>query len=542
MAVHGYVTHAAHNRRFTAWLVVAYLFAFQLLGAFALTLFILFFDPDHSIITNPGGYALRYALPIAALSAFLFWRMYRGHARFLTHALGVRLVSRADEPRFVRIAEEQCTALGVRFPRFGVIEAVEPNVATAGEGSKSGLIAVTRGLLDLLDDDELAAVLAHEASHIRQGDTRLLAANHALMRTAVLFQTHNPLRLEDWRQMIIPLLMPPMLLLILAGNFATMVSMRLAFAARRGLKVGRDHVADGEAVRVTHFPEALFSALEKVGGRGAFEGSRAVEGLLFDGPVDHDGGTHSPVADRMTAIAALGRDMMDPNRQRRDTRAPVQGARPVFGRNRRHLPATLPETRTATAFARAESLRPPEQPPTPTLRMTWLWITDREEFWRWQHACIAWYEWRADDRRNAIGLTPKMILPVAVTCTFLLVFHWPADGDLSKLKNIFNPTVLVEIAQEMNGGTFCSGPSYPDGRCAGEGVGKLRTVDPPAVDAANARVGGVFTDKPKPGLSSAGSPPDRSMALLPFMMMCLIVVGIFRPSWLRKLFGVVERK
>jgi len=50
------------------------------------------------------------------------------------------------------------------------------------------LIAVTRGLLDTLDDDELAAVLAHEASHIRHGDTKLLAANHALMRTAVVLQ------------------------------------------------------------------------------------------------------------------------------------------------------------------------------------------------------------------------------------------------------------------------------------------------------------------------------------------------------------------
>jgi Zn-dependent protease with chaperone function len=194
--VHGYVTHARRNRRFTFWLVAAYVAAFQLIGAFASALFILVFDPSHTILTNPGGYALRYGIPIALLSLFLFRRMYRGHADFVMGALAVRAVTRAEEPRFVAIAEAQCTALGVRFPRFGLIEAEEPNALTVGEGSAKGLIAVTRGLLDRLDDDELAAVLAHEASHIRMGDTKILAANHALMRTAILFQTHNPLRIE----------------------------------------------------------------------------------------------------------------------------------------------------------------------------------------------------------------------------------------------------------------------------------------------------------------------------------------------------------
>ncbi len=206
MEVHGYITHAAHNRRFTAWLVLGYVLAFELIGAFALTMPLLQFDHEHTILSNPVGYAVRYAVPIAVFAGLVFWWMYRGHAKAVTHQLGVQIVTRADEPRFVQVAEEQCTALGVRLPRFGIIEAGELNAVTVGEGPNRGLIAVTRGLLDTLDDDELAAVLAHEASHIRQGDTKLLAANHALMRTAVVMQMQNPLRFENWRQMIIPLL------------------------------------------------------------------------------------------------------------------------------------------------------------------------------------------------------------------------------------------------------------------------------------------------------------------------------------------------
>jgi Zn-dependent protease with chaperone function len=525
MAIHGYVTHAARNRRFTAWLVAAYLVAFQLIGAFALTMFLLIFDEEHTILSNPGGYAVRYALPIAALTGYMFWRMYRGHSRYVTRRLNVRMVERSDEPRFVQVAEEQCTALGVRVPRFGIIEVDEPNVVTVGEGPNAGLIAVTRGLLDLLDDDELAAVLAHEASHIRQGDTKLLAANHALMRTAVIMQTHNPLRVDDWRQMIIALALPPMLLVMLAGGATTMFSMKLARVARRGLKVGRDHVADGEAIRVTHYPEALIDALRKVGGRGAFEGSHAVEGLLFDGPADHDGGSHSAVQDRIAAIGALGGAMRNPGRRRRDTRA---GAiqRPAFGL--RLAKVAVP------AFARDKTGRPLEQPPTPTLGMLWLYFTDREAFWRWQHACIAWQEWRTDDHRNMFGLTPRMVLPVVVTLGLLLGFHWPADGDLYKLKDAFRPTLMVEIARQVNSGPFCNGEPSTERVCRrpAENAAAGRPAAP--WDAAAHRA----SERPAAEPMAPILPP----IFMPIFLLSLIVVAIFRPGLLKKLFGVVERK
>jgi Zn-dependent protease with chaperone function len=456
MAVHGYITHAAHNRRCTAWLILGYIAAFELIGAFALIMPLLNLDHEHTILSNPLGYAVRYAIPIAAAAGFMFWVMYRGHAKAVTHALGVRIVSRQDEPRFVHLAEEQCTALGVRLPRFGIIEADEPNAVTVGEGPARGLIAVTRGLLDQLDDDELATVLAHEASHIRQGDTKLLAANHALMRTAVILQTHNPLRFENWRQMIIPVLIPPMLLILLAGSAATMFSMRLARAARRGLKLSRDYVADGEAIRVTHFPEALASAIAKVGGRGAFCGSYRVEGMLFDGPADHEGGSHPAINDRIDAINTLGRELMNPARLRRDSRVP---ARPVFGRRPRAV---------ATNYPLDASGRPLQEPRPPKGGSLWLFLTDREAFWQWQNACIAWQEWRPGDRRNAIGLAPKLIIPLGATCVVLLFLYWPANGNFSGLMSRFNPADMVELARMTHSGPFCVGPSYPDKRCPGQ--------------------------------------------------------------------------
>ena len=448
MAVHGYITHADFNRRLTRLMFAAYMVAFQLISVFVLTWLILMFDHENTVLSNPLGYALRYALPVAIATALLFWSLYRGHAESVTKSLDVTLVDKREEPRFVGIAENQCTALGVRCPRFGVIEAAEPNALTVGEGPNHGLIAVTRGLLDQLDDDELAGVLAHEASHIRQGDTKVMAANHALMRTAVLLQTHNILRIEDWRQLFIPLVIPAMLPLMLVSGMVTMAALRIARYARRGVKLARDHIADGEAVRVTQFPEALVSALQKVSGRGSFAGSDQVEAMLFDGQTDHEGGSHPSAADRATAIGELAGDLMLETRSRRDTRTKGQA--------------------TARRVSTPRPVRP-ERPKRITeeerKKLLLLFFTDRERFRKLQKQDVDACEWREDDKRNIFGLTPNLAIPTAAMSVFVLTLYWPADGDLTKFAQQVGPAALVDLADKMSVGTVCTGPSYRDGKC-----------------------------------------------------------------------------
>lgn len=529
----GYVTHAAQNQRRLKRYIVCYIAAFQLIGAFALTVPLLIFDPAHTILSDPVGYKLRYAVPLGLISALIFWYIYRGHADAVRAALHIRDVARADEPRFVSIAEEQCTALGVRAPRFGVIEVDALNALTVGEGPARGLIAVTRGLLEHLDDDELAAVLAHEASHIRNGDTRILSANHALMRTAVALQVNNPLRIEDWRQMIIPLFLPPFLPILIAGSAATMLAMRMAFGARRDIKLSRDHIADGEAVRMTHFPDALVSALGKIRGRGKFDGSRRVEALLFDGPSDHEGGTHPPVAERIAAITALGREMMVPGRQRKDTRGPAT-LRPRFG--------VRPMAASAQEYPCDEEGRPLEQPPTPTLALNLLRFTDPPAYRRWNEAVWAWYEWRVTDQRNALGLTPKMLIPVVAVTAFLLVFHWPANNDPARMLDTFSPVKLAQTFEKINtGGTFCQGPSYPDGTCtAGQTSGTFSSKP--------ARRNAWSPDQPADAddqvrASQQDGPPSAMPGIVMVVFLCgLVAMSVFAPEQLKRLMGVVEAK
>jgi heat shock protein HtpX len=544
MAVHGYITHAAHNRRWTAWLVLGYILAFELIGAFAATMVLLMWDHEHTIISNPLGYAVRYAVPIAIVAGLIFWRMYRGHAKAVTHELGVRIVTRQDEPRFVQIAEEQCTALGVRLPRFGIIEVNEPNAVTVGEGPNRGLIAVTRGLLERLDDDELAAVLAHEASHIRLGDTKLLAANHALMRTAVIMQMNNSLRFESWRQMLVPLIFPPLMLVMLASSAVTSMSMQLARAARRGLKLSRDYIADGEAIRVTHFPEALISAIAKIGGRSAFEGSYRVEAMLFDGIADHVEGSHPTARDRIDAIAELGGELMNPARQRRDTRA---GAAPAFGRRARVAAITYPRMMAGIAYPRDAQGKPLEQPQRPAQDLLVLYFNDREAFRQWHDAAIAWTEWELRERRNILGLTSKLMIPLALTWAALLFFYWPKDGNLSKLLTVFNPAQVVDLGRAMNSGPACYGPSYPGGCPGANSATMVQLHSPKQVGAPVANVvvpaertapaSGTFNS----GSVAQGYDPDwQPPNILKVLLIAFGIMLVTRPGLLRKILGFFE--
>ncbi len=518
MAVRGYITHADRSRRFAALLLLLYVLVFELIGTAALTLLLLLFDPEHTILADPIDYALRYALPIALLSAFMFLRLYRGHAKAVASALDVRLVTRTQEPRFVSIAEQSCTALGVRFPRFGVIEATELNALTIGEGPSAGLMVATRGLLDRLDDDELAAVFAHEASHIRQGDTRILAINHALMRTAVLWQLNNPLRIEQWQQLLLFVLLPPMLILMLAGGMVTMLSIELARLARRGIKLSRDHQADGEAIRVTHFPEALLSALRKISGRGAFPGSRRFEGLLFHGPADHEGGTHPALEERYKWIETLGSELMAGARQRRDTRG-------AGGPRRCALPASSKRILYPTD---AEG-RPLRQPPTSTLRLLSLRITDPEAYRQWQQATLAWWEWRSSDRRNMFGITPRMVIPVVAVAAFSVVFWWPQGEAEGGFADTFGPSAFVRVTEDVNSGPSCSGPSYPDGLCPHYDYS-------PTQLATKRRQAEALASRPP-----SDGPPDAGGTIFMILFLFgLLFLGFFRPSMLKRLVGVVD--
>lgn len=457
MKPHGFVTHVARNRRVAIELGLLYLVALQILGCFAISPFLVIFDPEHLIINDPAGYALRYSLPVFLFSALYLAYHYRRHAEMVRRRLKVQPITSREEPRFVHIAEAQCIAQGIRLPRFGVIEAAELNALTVGEGPSRGLIVVTRGLLNALDDDELSAVIAHEAAHIRHGDTRLLALNHVFHRTTISLSLEHPFRFDHWFAFVIVAIIPLLLPVFLIGNLATRLAMALTYKARQTLQVRRDFVADAAAVRMTHDPAALVSAMRKTAGKGEFEGAARVAGLLFDARPNSEGYRTVPVEVRIGAIEQFSGDLVDPSRSRRDTRPP-----------RLKMVAPRPRAQAAEAWRNYDrSGRPMARPPradTPVMKM---YFSDRELFHEWVDAVHAYWEWRPGDGRNWLGLKPGMLIPFAATIVFIGVFYWPSDGNWRTMAATFDPAKIVEAGRKYGIGAqpVCEGPSYPDGKC-----------------------------------------------------------------------------
>ena len=99
---------------------------------------------------------------------------YFSNTKMIQHATGAQPLMRRENPRVYNIVENLCMAGGMEMPKVNVIDDPQLNAFASGIDKNSYTVTVTTGLLDRLDDDELAGVIGHELTHIRNRDTRLL--------------------------------------------------------------------------------------------------------------------------------------------------------------------------------------------------------------------------------------------------------------------------------------------------------------------------------------------------------------------------------
>ena len=99
---------------------------------------------------------------------------YFTNSSMVKHATGARSITRKENPRVYNIVENLTMACGMDMPQINVIDDPQLNAFASGIDKNSYTVTVTTGLLDLLNDDELAGVIGHELTHIRNRDTRML--------------------------------------------------------------------------------------------------------------------------------------------------------------------------------------------------------------------------------------------------------------------------------------------------------------------------------------------------------------------------------
>lgn len=200
---------------------------------------------------------------------------YFNNTSMIKRATGAQMLQRRDNPRVYNIVENLCMTCGMEMPKINIIHDDMLNAFASGIDDKSYTVTVTTGLLDTLDDDELAGVIGHELTHIRNRDTRLLIVSIIFVGiiSTIMSLTINMIRALSYSSgsyrrssdekggnvSIIVIMLIAFVCSIIAYFFTSLT--RFAISRRR------EYMADAGGAELCGNPLALASALRKISGR-----------------------------------------------------------------------------------------------------------------------------------------------------------------------------------------------------------------------------------------------------------------------------------
>jgi heat shock protein HtpX len=293
-----------------------------LLCFFPILLLILFYGLLVGFIGMSGSASLEQglieaasALPTAAPYALAgagawFGIAFFGHNAMINAATRARSVTISEEPRAYRMLENLSISRGMTTPRLMVMETPAMNAFASGIRKENYQVTLTRGLMDALDDEELEAVIAHELSHIRHKDVRMLIiavifvgifafVGELLFRNMFrinLARSSNHRRSGGGNAGI----------LILVAFLIVGLTYVIALLIRFTMSRRREYMADAGAVELTKNPDAMIRALQKISGHAELEAvPDEVREMALYNPASGLAGlftTHPPIEKRIDAL------------------------------------------------------------------------------------------------------------------------------------------------------------------------------------------------------------------------------------------------
>lgn len=262
------------------------------------------------------GYTVPFIGIAAAIAVTQSASAYWFSDKLALRAAGARPATLEEHRYLVHITEAVAIGAGVPTPKLYVIDSPAPNAFATGRNPEHGTIAVSTGLIDLLDRQELEGVIAHEMAHIRNYDILLMTLLAATVGAIVILtdmfgrsmrfgrysrgRGRNSNNKGGGAALILLLV-----LMVIAPLLATL----LRFAVSRR----REYLADASAVYITRNPEGLARALEKL---HDYKGeplrvSKGVEHMFFTNPVGRLNAsnlfaTHPPLEERINRLRRMG--------------------------------------------------------------------------------------------------------------------------------------------------------------------------------------------------------------------------------------------
>jgi heat shock protein HtpX len=263
------------NRSRSHWLIAGFVLFFAWLG-FGGDLILLEMSRDQSPDAQWDVPLFGIVLTTyAVITAFWAWRLGAQTILGSTGANEVKHPVTEQERLLVNVVEEMTIAAGLPRPSIWIVPDGDPNAFATGRDERTAAVAVTQGLLDTCNRDELQGVIAHELAHIKNYDVRLMTLLAAMVGaiTVVSDYMHRILfhrGSERALGAIIPrgkkkggggvLLVILLVLWLLSWLLAPLISRMLALGVSRK----REFLADAMSAQFTRNPMALASALEKI--------------------------------------------------------------------------------------------------------------------------------------------------------------------------------------------------------------------------------------------------------------------------------------
>lgn len=246
---------------------------------------------------GPNGMAMALVIAVAMNGIAYFFS-----DRIALMSSGARPVAREQAPRLYSVMERLAGKANLPVPKLYMIPEAAPNAFATGRNPSHASVAVTEGLLKLMDDEELEGVIAHELSHVRNYDI-LTSSIAATIAGAVTFIARMGFWFGGSRDNERGSGGSGLLMLILAPIAAMMIQL--------GISRQREFAADATGARMVGYSQGLVRALEKLGAfnkRIPMDVSPSTSALFIVRPLSPGGmlsgmfSTHPPLEERITAL------------------------------------------------------------------------------------------------------------------------------------------------------------------------------------------------------------------------------------------------
>lgn len=243
-----------------------------------------------------------YVLGIAVIYAVF---QYFAASSLAVAMTGAREVDKKESPKLYNAVETLSLSAGLPMPRVYVVDDPAPNAFATGRDPEHAIVAVTTGLLDIMDKNELEAVIAHELSHVKNYDIRVSMITFGLV-CVVGFISDIGIRML-WRSGGRDEDRSPVgaIIILITSIFAPVAASLAQLAVSRE----REYLADASSAHMTRYPEGMISALKKLDehSRPMRRQNAATEALYINEPLKKGSlstlfSTHPPIEKRIERL------------------------------------------------------------------------------------------------------------------------------------------------------------------------------------------------------------------------------------------------